>query len=139
VIITRRSALATASVRPAATFTGEVWRDSRLRDKAIIVNDVFFAPTARTHWHRHEHGQVLIVTHGFGLVHVKGEPSSPIGPSDMVYFPAGEEHWHGAGPETYLVHTAISLGETDWMDPVSADEYDGALRSCGGLFVEEWS
>jgi hypothetical protein len=49
----------------------------------------------------------------------------------MVYFLAGEEHWHGAGPETYLVHTAISLGETDWQQSVSAEEYRDGVRSSG--------
>jgi quercetin dioxygenase-like cupin family protein len=129
-IVSRGRASGAPSVRPAATFTGEVWRDPRLRaDEGIVVNDVFFTPCARTHWHRHERGQLLIVTHGLGLVHVRGEAASWIGPSDMVYFFAGEEHWHGAGPRTYLVHTAVSLGETDWRQSVSAEEYQDALRS----------
>jgi quercetin dioxygenase-like cupin family protein len=120
------------SVRPTATFTGEVWRDPRLRaDEGIVINDVFFSPGGRTHWHRHERGQVLVVTHGLGLVQVKGEAATRIGPSDMVYFLAGEEHWHGAGSETYLVHTAISLGVTEWGQPVSDEEYEDALRSSG--------
>jgi quercetin dioxygenase-like cupin family protein len=131
-IVSRGRASGTPSVRPAATFTGEVWRDPRLRaDEGIVVNDVFFPPCARTHWHRHERGQLLVVTHGLGLVHVRGESAAWVGPSDMVYFFAGEEHWHGAGPETYLVHTAVSLGETDWRQGVSAEDYRDALRSSG--------
>jgi quercetin dioxygenase-like cupin family protein len=131
-IVGRRRASGAPSAMREATFTGMVWADSRLRaDEGVIVNDVFFPPCARTHWHSHEHGQLLFVTHGLGLVQVKGEDAAWIGPSDVIYFPAGEEHWHGAGPETYLVHTAISLGQTDWHDSVSAEEYGGAVRSSG--------
>jgi quercetin dioxygenase-like cupin family protein len=131
-IVSAGRASSAPSVRPTATFTGEVWRDPRLRaDEGVVVNDVFFSPGARTDWHRHGRGQILVVTHGLGLVQVKGEAATWIGPSDMVYFLAGEEHWHGAGPDTYLVHTAISLAETDWRQPVSAEEYHEALRSSG--------
>lgn len=131
-IVDRRHASGVPSATRTATFTGEVWADPRLRaDEGIVVNDVFFPPGARTHWHRHERGQILVVTHGLGLVQVKGQPATWIGPSDMVYFYAGEEHWHGAGPATYLLHTAVSLGETHWQQSVSAEEYDDALRSSG--------
>lgn len=131
-IVSRGRTAGAPSASPTATFTGEVWRDPRLRSEVgVVVNDVFFAPCARTHWHRHERGQILIVTHGMGLVHVSGEAATWIGPSDVVYFFEGEEHWHGAGPETYLVHIAISLGETDWRRSVSAEEYQDALRSSG--------
>jgi quercetin dioxygenase-like cupin family protein len=129
-IVSRGRDSGAPSVRPTETFTGEVWRDPRLRaDEGIVVNDVFFSPGARTHWHRHERGQILVVTHGLGLVQVRGEAATWIGPSDTVYFLAGEEHWHGAGSETYLVHTAISLGETDWHHSVSSEEYGDAVRS----------
>jgi quercetin dioxygenase-like cupin family protein len=97
----------------------------------VIVNDVFFPPAARTDWHRHERGQILIVTHGLGLVQVQGDAAQWVGPGDTVYFPADERHWHGAGPDTYLLHTAISLGTTDWQDRVTAEEYDAAITSGG--------
>ena len=50
-----------------ATFTGAVWSEPLLRDvPGVIINTVFFPPGVRTHWHRHETGQILIVTHGRG-------------------------------------------------------------------------
>jgi quercetin dioxygenase-like cupin family protein len=52
-----------------------------------------------------------------------------VGPGDAVYFPAGEKHWHGAGPHTYLLHTAISLGMTAWQEEVTGEQYDHAVRS----------
>jgi quercetin dioxygenase-like cupin family protein len=132
-IIARRRESAAPSLTRDATFTGAVWSDSRLRveDEGVIINDVFFQPSVRTNWHRHERGQILFVTHGVGLVQVRGEPAKWIGPSDVVYFHMDEEHWHGAGPDTYLLHTAISLGKSEWYGPVSPDEYSDALRSSG--------
>jgi quercetin dioxygenase-like cupin family protein len=130
-IVSKRLASGVPSATRDATFTGTVWSDSRLRDEGVIVNDVFFQPSVRTDWHRHEQGQLLFVTHGLGLVQVRGEDAIWIGPSDVIYFPAGEEHWHGAGPETYLLHTAISLGQTDWQERVTDQEYSEALRSGG--------
>ena len=111
------------------TFTGPVWADPVLRtDEGVIVNTVFFPPGARTHWHRHERGQILLVTHGRGFAQVRDGDGAWIGPGDVVYFSAGEEHWHGAGPESYLIHTAISLGTTDWLDEVAAREYDDSVK-----------
>jgi quercetin dioxygenase-like cupin family protein len=118
------------SVQRSTTFTGETWADPRLRaSEGVVVNDVFFPPSARTHWHRHECGQILLVTHGLGLAALRDGTATWIGPSDVVYFSPGEEHWHGAGPATYLVHTAISLGETEWQHSVVAEEYHEAIRS----------
>lgn len=111
-----------------ATFTGSVWADPVLAtEDGIIVNDVFFPPGARTDWHTHERGQILLVTNGRGFAQVRGGEGAWIGAGDVVYFPAGEEHWHGAGPDSYLTHTAISLGTTDWLDAVSAEDYEGSV------------
>ena len=105
------------------TFTGPVWADNILRAENVIVNDVTFPPGSRTNWHRHEAGQILIVLAGFGWVQVRDGAGGPIGPGDVVWFPAGEEHWHGATATTILTHRAISLGVTDWGDPVSDEEH----------------
>jgi quercetin dioxygenase-like cupin family protein len=129
-IVSRRRDDASPSVSPTETFTGAVWRDPRLRaHDGVIVNDVFFPPAARTDWHRHERGQLLLVTHGLGLVQVQGDTARWIAPGDIVYFPASEMHWHGAGPDSYLLHTAISLGTTDWHESVTDEQYDAAFRS----------
>jgi quercetin dioxygenase-like cupin family protein len=129
-IVSRGRVAGEPSVQRSTTFTGETWADPRLRaSEGIVVNDVFFPPSARTHWHRHERGQILLVTHGLGLVALREGTGTWIGPSDVVYFSPGEEHWHGAGPATFLVHTAISLGETEWQHSVLAEEYHDAIRS----------
>lgn len=76
----------------------------------------------RTRWHRHETGQILIVTHGRGLaVNENGDGGAT--PGDLVWFDPGELHWHGGGPDPYVSHIAISLGTTDWEEPVTDDEY----------------
>jgi quercetin dioxygenase-like cupin family protein len=110
------------------TFTGRVWAEPLLRGvPGVVVNTVFFPPGARTHWHTHETGQLLLVTHGRGFaVNAAGE-GGPIGPGDVVWFEPGERHWHGAGPDTYLTHTAISLGSTDWQEPVDDEQHRAAV------------
>jgi quercetin dioxygenase-like cupin family protein len=106
------------------TFTGDVWAEPVLTTgEGVTVNTVFFPPGARTHWHHHERGQILLVTHGRGYVQVRDGEGAWVGPGDAVWFPAGEEHWHGAGPDTSMTHNAISLGTTEWLDPVSAEDY----------------
>lgn len=106
------------------TFTGTVWGDPVLSGaEGVTVNSVFFAPGARTHWHRHERGQILYVTSGQGSAYTRDGEGGTIAAGDTVYIPPGEEHWHGAGADTYLVHLAVSLGATDWLAPVSDEEY----------------
>ncbi|MEV5412698.1 cupin domain-containing protein [Thermopolyspora sp. NPDC052614] len=125
--IIRGRASGAESERRSATFTGEVWADPVLpTTDGVTINNVFFTPCARTHWHRHERGQILIVTAGSGFVCTQGEKPQPLGVGDTVWVPAGEMHWHGAGPGSYLIHTAVSLGVTEWHDPVSDDDYGAA-------------
>jgi quercetin dioxygenase-like cupin family protein len=89
----------------------------------VTINTVNFTPCARTYWHRHEHGQILVVLAGLGLVQADGGPVHHLRAGDTVWAPAGERHWHGATPGSYVVHTAISLGTTAWDVPVTDDEY----------------
>jgi quercetin dioxygenase-like cupin family protein len=121
------------SERRTDTFTGGVWGDPVLGpDGDVTVNDVLFEPGARTHWHTHAIAQVLLVTHGEGFIKVRGGDGARLLPGDVVHIPAGEEHWHGATPEHYLLHTAVSVGPTDWLDPVSDGDYAAALAEGGG-------
>ena len=107
-----------------ATFTGAVWSEPLLRDvPGVIINTVFFPPGVRTDWHRHGTGQILIVTHGRGLAVNEDGDGGAIMPGDLVWFEPGERHWHGAGPDTYVSHIAISLGSTEWEDAVTDDQY----------------
>ncbi len=106
------------------TFTGEVWATPVVPGgEGVMVNSVLFLPGGRTNWHRHERGQVLYVTSGRGQIASRDGSGSAIAAGDTVFIPPGEEHWHGAAPDAYLVHLAISLGETQWLEPVSDDDY----------------
>jgi quercetin dioxygenase-like cupin family protein len=124
--ITRGRETGTRSELRSETFTGEVWADTVLaRADGVMINNVFFAPSARTHWHRHEVGQILHVLAGRGRIYARDGSGSTIGLGDTVWIPAGEEHWHGAEPDGSLLHLAVSLGTTEWLDPVSDDDYLG--------------
>ncbi len=91
------------------TFTGVVYGDpivSGEGEAAIRVASVLFDPGARTYWHSHGRGQVLLVTSGEGRVQSAGGDGRRIRTGDVVQVDPGEVHWHGAGPDTYMVHTA---------------------------------
>lgn len=116
------------SEKRGETFTGTVWADSVFKDADITVNNVFFEPKARTFWHRHEVGQLLIITHGAGYVASRDGEAHSVRAGDTVYFPAGEVHWHGAGPNSYMLHIAISLKNTEWLEEVSDEDYQKATQ-----------
>ena len=114
------------------TFTGIVYGDrivSGEGEAGISVYSVLFHPGARTYWHSHLRGQVLLVTSGEGRVRSAGRDGRRIRTGDIVQVDPGEVHWHGAGPDTYMVHTAISLGITTWSDEVTDAEYGAALTA----------
>ena len=108
----------------SSQFTGLAIGDGVLpATDGVIINTVTFAPGARTHWHQHAAGQILQVQVGYGLICSAGESPKPLRPGDTVWIPAGERHWHGAGPESFLTHVAISFGATEWCAPVADHEY----------------
>jgi quercetin dioxygenase-like cupin family protein len=95
---------------PADWFTGTVRIDSPFQreDPARVASAVVtFAPGARTAWHTHPLGQTLIVTAGTGWVQTDGGPRVDIHPGDVIWFPPGEKHWHGATATTAMTHIAI--------------------------------
>lgn len=94
----------------------------------IVINSVNFTPCSRTYWHRHEGGQILIVIAGRGLIQADGGPVRVLRAGDTVWAPPGERHWHGGSEDSYMVHTAISLGATRWEEELTDDEYREALR-----------
>lgn len=107
-----------------ATFDGTVWSDPVLpTTDGVTINVVYFTPGARTHWHRHERGQILQVTIGSGWVCSEGEAPQRLQPGDVVWVPPGERHWHGASTGSAMAHLAISLGVTQWETPVGEDDY----------------
>lgn len=112
--------------KPGSQFTGDVYPYLTLpATDGVTINTVNFTPGARTYWHRHENGQILLVLAGRGRIQSAGGPVEVLRAGDTVWVPAGESHWHGAAADSYLVHTAISLGTTMWADPVTDAEYGG--------------
>lgn len=106
------------------TFTGAVWGEQILdpEDGAGVV-EVFFGPGGRTHWHRHDGGQVLLGDSGEGYVVTRDGRAMTIVAGSVVHARPGEEHWHGAGPASSLRHMAISIGKTEWLEEVRDDDY----------------
>ncbi len=106
------------------TFTGTVWADPVLAPtEGVTVNHVFFSPGARTYWHSHDIGQLLIVTYGSGWSLSRDGHGGEIRAGDTVWISAGEEHWHGAAPDTAMAHIAVSLGGHDWLEEVPEADY----------------
>ncbi|MFP5019238.1 (R)-mandelonitrile lyase [Pseudonocardia phyllosphaerae] len=134
--ITRSSTLDTQQ-GPGDWFTGDVHIDpvaSPAANSTVAAASVHFAPGARTAWHTHPHGQTIFVTEGFGACQREGGPVELIGPGDRVFFEPGENHWHGAAPNRFMVHTAIqqvdeSGSAVTWGRHVSDDEYAAAQAS----------
>jgi len=119
------------SVRgPTDWFTGTVRIDPLFPATAparAAGNAVTFEPGARTAWHIHPLGQVLIVTAGCGRVQREGGPIEEIRPGDVVWFEPGEKHWHGASPTTAMTHIAIHEAldgkAVEWMEHVTDEQY----------------
>ncbi|MGY3454319.1 quercetin dioxygenase-like cupin family protein [Bradyrhizobium sp. USDA 4353] len=124
-----------AGSRPSAKgpddwFTGAVRIDPLFQaEEPARANGahVTFEPGARTAWHTHPLGQTLIVTSGLGWVQREGGPIEEIRSGDVVWFPPGLKHWHGASPTTAMSHIAIqeSLNGSPvtWMEKVSDAQY----------------
>jgi len=85
---------------------------------------VEFAAGARTHWHTHSGVQVLVVLEGRCRFQHEGGPAGEAGAGEVIQIPGGEKHWHGASPDTPMVHLAINIdAETDWLEPVTDEQY----------------
>ncbi|MGZ8690339.1 MAG: (R)-mandelonitrile lyase [Aeromicrobium sp.] len=115
---------------PAEYFTGDVRIDPLFQapDPARVgAASVTFEPGARTAWHTHPLGQTLIVTAGVGWVQREGGSVEEIRPGDVVWFPPGEKHWHGATATTAMTHIAVQEAldgkAVDWMEQVSDEQY----------------
>ena len=115
---------------PADWFTGTVRIDPLFPVTPPIRaagNAVTFEPGARTAWHTHPLGQMLIVTAGCGRAQKWGGPIEEIRPGDVVRFEPGEKHWHGAAPATAMTHLAIQEAldgkAVEWLEKVSDEQY----------------
>jgi quercetin dioxygenase-like cupin family protein len=94
---------------------------------AVRISSVLFSPRGRTFWHSHAGGQVLIVASGHGMVETRDGDRERLNPGDVVWAPPGETHWHGAAPDSFINHTAISLGAAQWGEEVDDEHYRAAF------------
>ena len=120
---------------PADWFAGDVWFDVIYRGQEpsrARANMVKFAPGARTAWHSHGLGQTLYIVEGIALIQSRGGEIIEAHPGDIVYTPPGEEHWHGAAPDRFMIHLALweypgpdGAPENTWLEHVTDAEYNG--------------
>ena len=135
IVITRGDSRAVRPA-PAENFTGEVRVEAlfeALDPSHASGGSVAFEPGARTAWHSHPRGQILIVTAGTGRVQPWGGPIEEIRAGDVVRIPAGQKHWHGAAPQASMTHIAIAEHHdgtrVQWMEKVSDEQYNASPRS----------
>ena len=128
----KRSGSQPSGKGPADWFTGMVRIDPLFQATGparAAGNAVTFEPGARTAWHTHPLGQVLIVTTGCGRAQREGGPIEEIRPGDVVVFAPSEKHWHGAAPTSAMTHIAIQEAldgkAVEWMEKVTEEQYRG--------------
>lgn len=116
-------------------FTGTAFLKPLLakdKNNDFALGSVTFEPGARTIWHTHPKGQVLLVTEGEGFYREKGKPAQALKKGDVVNIPENTEHWHGASANNTLVHIAITNYKDNenvvWLKPVSDEEYNNAIK-----------
>ncbi len=116
---------------PATNFTGIVWVNMLVTPQDQLdgsIGSVTFEPGARSNWHSHAGGQVLLVTEGKGLYQEKGSPVRMIKKGEVIVCPPNKEHWHGATPKKKLTHIAIGpdaeKGPAVWFGEVTDEEYN---------------
>jgi quercetin dioxygenase-like cupin family protein len=114
----------------AANFTGNVLVEPLFSEKPGITatgGQVVFAPGARSSWHTHPAGQVLIITDGTGWVQEEGGIKREVKPGDVIWTPPGVKHWHGATATNGMRHIAISGmvngKNVEWLEKVTDEQY----------------
>ena len=120
---------------PAENFTGTVWVKPlvpRSANNDYTIGSVTFEPGARSNWHVHPAGQILLITEGRGLYQEKGKPVKTISKGEVIVCDADIEHWHGASPESSMSHLAVTNYKNDvgvvWLNPVTNEEYKSDLK-----------
>ena len=115
---------------PAENFTGNAWATALVANDSTyntLVGNVYFEPGARSNWHTHPAGQILIITDGVGYHRIKGQPRQTIRKGDVVKCPPNVMHWHGASPDTGMLQMYIipntEKGIVTWLQKVTDEEY----------------
>ena len=131
----------TASIYPKGelitnnNFTGSAWLQMLVLNDTTYntsIGNVTFEPGARTNWHKHPGGQILLITDGHGYYQEKGKPAQLLMKGDVVKIPPMVEHWHGATSNNLLIHIAIGTntvkGSVVWLQTVSDEEYNNLKK-----------
>jgi quercetin dioxygenase-like cupin family protein len=115
----------------AEWFTGNAYPTSLLEADSIyttLAGNVYFEPGARSNWHTHPSGQILIITDGIGYYQIEGQPIEVMKKGDVVKFPPDVRHWHGASPEVGVQQLYIipntEQGIVEWMEAVTDEDYN---------------
>jgi quercetin dioxygenase-like cupin family protein len=111
-------------------FTGAAWLRMLVQSDSTFncpIGNVTFEPGARNNWHKHPGGQILLVTGGKGYYQEEGKPAQELREGDVVKIPPFVKHWHGAAPDSWFAHLAISTnpeaGDAEWLEPVTDEAY----------------
>ncbi|MEX2594674.1 MAG: cupin domain-containing protein [Anditalea sp.] len=107
---------------PAENFTGKAWNTGLVENDTMyntVVGNVYFEPGARSNWHTHPAGQILLITDGVGYHQIEGQPIGIMKKGDVVKCPPNVRHWHGASPDTGLQQLYTEKGIVEWMEPVT--------------------
>ncbi|MDC6281035.1 carboxymuconolactone decarboxylase family protein [Caecibacteroides pullorum] len=127
---------------PNPNFTGEVWLAplSEKEELNLPMANVTYEPGCRNSWHSHKAGQLLIATAGIGYYQEKGQPARRLFPGDIVEIAPGVEHWHGAAPDSWFAHIAITTNPqenaTVWLSTVSNKQYEEAVNGAETRYSE---
>ena len=120
---------------PAGSFTGVVWLQPLHTDDSLfhcVMSNVTFEPGARTFWHKHPAGQILLITSGICYYQERGKSIQVFHKGDVVKSLPGVENWHGASPDSMMAHIAVNpnaeKGVVTWLQPVTDDEYKGIKK-----------
>jgi quercetin dioxygenase-like cupin family protein len=129
--IDKNSIFLKGQLAPAEFFTGNAWVTGLVDNDSVFTTaagSVFFEAGARSNWHLHPAGQILIVTDGVGYHQIQGQPIEVIRKGDVVKCPPDVVHWHGASKESSMTHIYIvpntEKGIVEWMEPVTDEEYN---------------
>jgi quercetin dioxygenase-like cupin family protein len=116
---------------PAENFNGNAWNTPLVANDSTyntVIGNVYFEPGARSNWHSHPSGQILIITDGVGYHQIKGQPRQTIKKGDVVKCPPNVLHWHGASPNVGMQQLYIlpqtEKGLVTWLQKVTDEEYN---------------
>jgi quercetin dioxygenase-like cupin family protein len=119
---------------PDEYFTGNAYPFELVAADSIyttLAGNVYFEPGARSNWHTHPSGQILIITDGVGYSQIEGQEIKVIKKGDVVKYPPNVRHWHGASPDTGLQQLYIipntEKGIVEWMEPVTDEFYNSTM------------